>query len=200
MNLRLWVLPTLLAGGAFEKVDTLRGIPIEARTVDGTGFEELRLSVASKFDVARMCPAVAQVVTDDGPFSPDVAVRKTLSRDGGEVVFYDRIRAPLISERDYAMRMRFVPAENGCQVLWNEVPELAPKLPDGVVRMPKVRGAWSVEGVDGGTSRITYQSYVNLGGAVPAWIARGGTRQAAARDVQRVLETSEAIAAKKPSP
>lgn len=196
-----WALPLFfLAAGDFRTVDTIDGTVVEGRFPEGSNFEELRVSARTSVAAQPLCRGLFAEVTDAKPFNEDVASRQVLSRTANEVVFYDRVKAPLISERDYAYKMRWVSGDDqGCVLAWAETPELAPKLPDGVVRMPKLSGTWTVTTSGPGTTQVTYQTYSDLGGSVPAWIARSGTRKAAVRDLKRVVASAQKRASQLPA-
>jgi hypothetical protein len=44
----------------------------------------------------------------------------------------------------------------------------------GTVRMPLLRGSWTIERIDAERSRATYQVAARPGGRIPAWLVRRG--------------------------
>lgn len=109
-------------------------------------------------------------------FMPYVEESRVLSRKGNsQVVTYARIAPPLVSERDYLLRVRMTrgTASNSgvFKIEWEAVPEVQPEV-EGVVRVKLNEGSWLVAPLDGGArTRLTYTLLTNPGGLIPDFVA-----------------------------
>lgn len=132
---------------------------------------------------ARQVRAVAELPHAPGRIIPvvcdftqalDPGTRETrvLSGEiGGRYEIYLRYapRYMVVSARDVVLDVR--PEANGCA--WSELAERVPPQ-SGAVRMPLLRGSWTVEAIDASRSRVTYQIAVRPGGSIPGWMVRRG--------------------------
>jgi hypothetical protein len=103
---------------------------------------------------------------------PDVREARVLSGDVGsryEIYLRYAPRFVIVSARDVVIEVQR--RSGGCD--WSE---LADRLPaqSGAVRMPLLRGSWTVEALDPSRSRVTYQIAVRPGGSIPGWMVRRG--------------------------
>lgn len=122
--------------------------------------------------------AVFEVVGDFdryADFMPYVQESRILENKGGELLVYSRLNPPLVSQRDYIIRVKRTEgnASNGgvYKSEWKGEPEAQPER-DGIVRVRLNTGSWTLEPVDGGKrTRLTYSLLTNPGGAIPRWIA-----------------------------
>lgn len=128
--------------------------------------------------------AVVQAVINDvesyASFMPYTVECRVLKRDGNSVVAYQRISAPMTSDRDYTVRMRSSskPGEGGTIYLsqWQADNALGPPEKPGVVRVNLVDGSWLLEPTGPNTTRATYTIYTDSGGAIPAFIKNTGSQ------------------------
>jgi hypothetical protein len=87
----------------------------------------------------------------------------------------------VVAARDVVVRVQgqsTPDGSSGCQ--WIELKEREPER-KGIVRMPLLRGSWTIERLDAMRSRVVYQVAVNPGGRLPGWLAgtaRRGQRAA----------------------
>jgi len=118
------------------------------------------------------------------PLDPDTREARILSGDlGGRYEIYLRYapRFLVVSARDVVLDIQ--PQANGCA--WSEVEGRLPPQ-SGAVRMPLLRGSWTVEPIDGARSRVTYQIAVRPGGSIPGWMVRRGAVSALPEVIRRV--------------
>ena len=118
------------------------------------------------------------------PLDPDTREARVLSGEiGGRYEIYLRYasRYLVVSARDVVLDVR--PEAGGCA--WSE---LAARVPprSGAVRMPLLRGSWTVEPIDASRSRVTYQIAVRPGGSIPGWMVRRGAAGALPDVIGRV--------------
>jgi hypothetical protein len=128
--------------------------------------------------------AVVHAVIDDvesyTSFMPYTVECRVLKREGNSIVAYQRISAPLTSDRDYTVRMRSSsrPVERGTSYLsrWEAENSLGPSEKAGVVRVNLCDGSWLLEPVGPNTTRATYTIYTDSGGAIPVFIKNTGSQ------------------------
>lgn len=178
----------------WQKLSSSEGIELERRPVGGTSFYELRATVHTSAPPQAVLDAIWSGVFEDLP--PTVIKRQVLKQSEHELVFYDQIRAPLVSDRDYTLRMfRSDAAPPGGEapassrwLLFETANALGPPPISNHVRVPLIRGAWAVSPEGSGGSLLIYVCYSEPGGAIPAWVARGPQKDQFLVDVRRVLK------------
>lgn len=186
MILALVVLAAAPAVGPFAFVEEVHGIRVEAREVKDSSFSELRLSTTSNKSVEALCDAAF----GDGsipPGDPYLRERKVLSTTRDERVTYDRVSPPLISERDYAVRVRRVHDGSACVVRFELANEAAPPPVRGRVRLSRLAGTWRFVRAASGVTQVTYTAHSEPGGDVSAFIAEGPRRATEIDVVRRTL-------------
>jgi ribosome-associated toxin RatA of RatAB toxin-antitoxin module len=113
-------------------------------------------------------------------FMPYTAECRVLKREGDSVVTYQRISAPLTSDRDYTVRVRSSSkrVEGGTIYLsqWNTENALGPPEKSGVVRVKLCEGSWLLEPAGPNTTRATYTIYTDSGGMIPSFIKNTGSQ------------------------
>lgn len=133
-------------------------------------------------------PVVIKRVLDDTAeyphFMPYVIESRVISRDGDSLIGYQRVSPPLISDRDYTMRIRSETKRgaNGdtsyCN-RWEPANDLGPAEKSGVARVKINEGYWLLEPLAGGArTRATYSLYCDSGGTLPAAIVNTANRTA----------------------
>jgi hypothetical protein len=103
---------------------------------------------------------------------PDTRETRVLSGEIGrryEIYLRYAPRYLVVSARDVVLDVRR--EANGCA--WSEVADRVPPQ-SGAVRMPLLRGSWTVEPIDTSRSRVTYQIAARPGGSIPSWMVRRG--------------------------
>ena len=127
---------------------------------------------------------VVHAVIDDlesySKFMPYTAECRVLKRERNSVLAYQRISAPLTSERDYTVRVRTSskPVQGGLSYSsrWETENALGPPEKAGVVRVKLCEGSWLLEPIGPNTTRATYTIYTDSGGAIPAFIKNTGSQ------------------------
>ncbi len=111
-----------------------------------------------------------------------LAVSRVLARHSGEEVVYQRLKLPVISDRDFTLRVSWTEgAPRGLSFSIDDAK--GPPATGGVVRMPLLSGRWDLEPIRGGSAtRAVYHVQLDFGGSVPRWMVRGG----AAKDLPGV--------------
>jgi hypothetical protein len=128
-------------------------------------------------------------------FMPYVIESRILSRQGdSEVVAYNRIAPPFVTQRDYPLRFRMVrgsPANSGVyRTEWTAQPDAEPEV-SGVVRIRLNEGSWVAEPIGGGIhTRLTYTLLTNPGGMIPDFVANMSNTVAIPKLFKAVMKRS----------
>jgi hypothetical protein len=121
--------------------------------------------------------------------------REFLAREPRRIVFYDQIRTPVVSDRDYTVEADRPPDEPGGrrQIRFRLRNDLGPPPDAHHTRIPSLRALWTCEPNDRGGTRLTYEAYSEPGGSVPAWVVRGAQAKHAMSDVTDLLRALGAL-------
>lgn len=186
--LSLVLLFPLAAAPEWKQVRAEGGVVVEARPVEGSPFAELKATATVKAPVDALCAGAFGTGKAD-PKEPNLASRTVLTESEHERVAYDRIRAPLISDRDYAVRTaRFPEGPGRCRVTVEVANEHAPAVKSGVVRVEKLRCAWDFEAQPDGTTKLTYVVWTDPNTSLPAFLVEPSRQALMVTWVKLVLE------------
>lgn len=166
--------------GAWEPVKTSDGVVVDRRTVDGSHLKEFR----GRAEIQAPVAAILAVFNDI-----DHATEWMDSCNGShavedlsdhEKVVYNRTHAPWpVSDRDAVLHniVRFDEAARRVELqFWTVESEREPAH-KGVVRMPFLRGHWTLSASPDGTkTRVEYQVHANPGGRLPDWLVNYASR------------------------
>jgi hypothetical protein len=122
---------------------------------------------------------------------PDVREARVLSGEiGGRYEIYLRYapRFMVVAARDVVIEV--TRRSGGCD--WSEIANRLPAQ-SGAVRMPLLRGSWTVDRIDASRSRVTYQIAVRPGGHIPGWMVRRGAVNALPSVIARLSRCLSSI-------
>lgn len=180
--LALLSLPASAADG-WKVVKNEDGLIIYNRTKAGSDLKEVKA-----IGTIHAPPWVVKNVLDDvnnyKHFMPYTEESKLLKRGDGYMISYQRLDAPIISNRDYTLRIqdksRRLP--DGTVVYkraWSPANHLGPPEMSGVVRVKQNEGYWLLEEKDGGKhTKATYWLFTNPGGSLPTFVINAANGQA----------------------
>jgi hypothetical protein len=135
--------------------------------------------------ISHPAPRIVAVVCDfTQPLDPDVREAKIVAGDlqsSYEIYLRYAPRYVVVSARDVVISVQR--HASGCS--WSERSGLVDER-SGTVRMPLLRGSWSVEAEDANRSRVTYEITVKPGGSIPGWLVRRGAASALPGVIDRV--------------
>ena len=161
-----------VGAGPWQEVARDGDIVVVARAVAGSDFEELRATAPMPVPPA----AMMDLMWGDGSLrdaSPGVTSRELLKNEPRERLYYETVQAPMISTRDYVLR---VTRDDVAHVIaFRSVDD--PRRPPvkGWVRMPRIVGSTAAV-ADGAGCRVVHTVFSETGGDLPAWLAKGGAR------------------------
>jgi uncharacterized membrane protein len=128
-------------------------------------------------------------------FMPYVIESRVLSRNNdSEVVAYNRIAPPFVTERDYPLKFRMTrgtPGNSGVfRSEWTARPDAEPEV-KGVVRIRLNEGSWVAEPISGGArTRLTYTLLTHPGGLIPDFVANMSNTVAIPKLFKAVMKRS----------
>jgi hypothetical protein len=118
--------------------------------------------------------AVLEDVDSYPNFMPYTAECRVLKREGDSLIAYQRISAPMVSDRDYTIRVHTTvkKTEGGTTYSSHWVTDNAAGPPEkrGVVRVNLCEGSWLLEPTGPNSTHATYQIYSDSGGYIPSFI------------------------------
>jgi hypothetical protein len=185
----LWTLLLLASrGGADEPWKTYAvkdGVTLEKRAVPGSSYYEYRATTEVQVSPQVVLAGIWAAV---GSPAPTVRKRTVLRKSDNEILVYDQIHTPVVSDRDVTIDIRkSVLPDGAVEVRFDSHNELGPPPEHGYVRLPVVRGGWRAEATGSGGSKISYTCYSEPGGSVPAFLVRGAQQDQVLVDVERIL-------------
>ncbi len=166
------VLASLTVSAALAPVCDEDGVTVY-RNVDAP-----QLELVAEADLDAPPAAVQHVLVDYGhrpSLAAEVCESRVLARDEHGLVVYERLRLPLVSDRDYTFAVSGGDDEDCRWVRLVTANELGPAAVPGVVRMPLHEAEWRMCPTAGGThTHAWYSVRMDLGGALPGWLWRSG--------------------------
>jgi hypothetical protein len=124
--------------------------------------------------------AVLSDVESYASFMPYTAECRVLKRDADSVIAYQRISAPMTSDRDYTVRVHWSSKRGEHGIVyshrWETDNAAGPPEKRGVVRVNLCEGSWLLEPTGPDTTRATYMVYTDSGGMIPKFIKETGSQ------------------------
>lgn len=172
------------AAGEWETVRTKDGLTLQARVLDGQPYKELQVTTHTPVSVERID---AYFRGRFATLMDDRLQREVLERSPDRLVFHDRVKIALASDRTYVLQL---------QRSWNEAtrtlewrfesitrPEITPCK--GCVVM-SVRGRWTFTATSDGAD-VRYVVYSDPAGDLPKGLVASGQQDGAISRVKRLL-------------
>ena len=165
--------------GEWKLISTSDSVALYRRSRPGPGHYE-----SKAIGEIAASTAVVHAVIDDlesySRFMPYTVECRVLKREDDSALTYQRLSAPLVSDRDYTLRVRTTSkkVEGGIRYLsrWETENALGPAEKPGIVRVKLCEGGWLLEPVGPNATRATYSVYTDSGGVIPAFIKNTGSQ------------------------
>ena len=126
------------------------------------------------------------------PNEPNLKSREIVSETADERVTYDQITPPLVSNRDYVVRVKRATDDKGvCRTLFGAATDVDKPSPAGWVRIKKLYGSTVVEPLPDGKSRVTYTVFSDPGGAIPPFMVEGSRRTLAINWMRLIIKRAK---------
>jgi hypothetical protein len=123
--------------------------------------------------------ANASKVTDN------VAESRVLQKSDKEVVVYQRLKLPVISDRDFTLRATWGARGPVLTTAFAIDNSRGPQPRDGLVRLSTLQGGWELQPIRGGAAtHARYHVKIDLAGSVPKWMVSGG----AAKNIPKLFD------------
>jgi hypothetical protein len=166
------------------------GYAYQIFSVQKEGEPFVRFQVRGTIDApADVVQRAANRVATDPARAPKGQKRTVLSRRENETVLQTEIELPgVFSDRDVITRGRSSvdPATGVRRIEFKstDYPSVPPK--EGVIRLENTGGAWVFVPDGDDRSKVTFESYVDLGGSLPAWLVSSQMESTAAASFENV--------------
>jgi hypothetical protein len=165
---------------------TVDGLKVESRDVEGSKFEEVKVTTVSALPLTSLCDAVwGHDAKVEGHFKK----REVIRESDTERWTYEQLKVPIVTDRDIVVHTQLISAaQTGrCEIVFETGTDPSYPTRADHVRVSAVRGRWTLEPTADGKVEITYTVYSEPGGKIPAWLARGGHRDAAVIFMKTIL-------------
>jgi len=165
--------------GEWKLVSSSDNVALYRRSRPGPGHYESKAigEIAASTTVVH---AVLEDVDSYPRFMPYTVECRVLKREGDSVLTYQRLSAPLISDRDYTLRVhttsKKIEGGTSYQSRWETENALGPAERAGIVRVKLCEGGWLLEPIGPNATRATYTVYTDSGGVIPAFIKNTGSQ------------------------
>lgn len=105
-----------------------------------------------------------------------VSESRVLQRGADWLLVYQHLNLPVISDRDFTLRVRWGHTGELRWIDYNAAPQLGPPARSGIVRVTTHQGSWQLRPLEGGRATFArMQTTIDLGGLLPKWLARSGS-------------------------
>jgi ribosome-associated toxin RatA of RatAB toxin-antitoxin module len=181
------------AAGGWTAAGTRGGVTLAFRDDPQLEVREVRATTELAFPAARIFP----LVCDFRQYRTLVSgVQKTRMVSGtapSDYEIYMRYapRFLVVAARDVVVHVQGQSTPDGSGTCyWTDLKERTPER-KGIVRMPLLRGSWTIEPLDAMRARVVYQVAVNPGGRLPGWLVRRGAVSALPDVIEQVRRRLE---------
>ena len=189
----LAALPTPGRAQHWRTVSEKDGVKMEARSIQGERFDQLRVSTSLDISPTVVADYLLGGYLDQRNKN---IIRTFVKRDRETAVWSDVLKAPMISERCYSMRFeRQTHASGEIRVKFASIDFIGTKPTPDCIAL-RSRGEWVMTPMGAGT-RLVYASLTDIGGKVPAGLARRSLSAAAVSSVRKVAAGASGV---KPPP
>jgi ribosome-associated toxin RatA of RatAB toxin-antitoxin module len=177
------------AGDGWQTISNDEGILVERHRVPGMPSYEMRASTHSPFSPSVIFDTLWKH-QEYVEFVPYLKKLEILKQSAYEKVIYEQIRMPLVSDRDYTVKITVEHyATNGViQIRFVAVPHEGPSEHPNYVRVKHIQGGWTLEPTADGGSDVTYVVASQPGGTIPAWIINVAQKAATPNLLKAMLQ------------
>lgn len=188
--LLLAALPMTGRAQHWRTVSEKDGVKMEARSIPGERFDQLRVSTSLEISPTVVADYLLGGYLDQRNRN---IIRTFVKRDRETAVWSDILKAPMISERCYSMRFeRQTHASGEIRVKFASIDFIGTKPRPDCIAL-RSRGEWVMTPMGAGT-RLVYASLTDIGGKVPATLARRSLSAAAISSVRKVAAGASGLA------
>lgn len=104
-----------------------------------------------------------------------VTSSKVIERGPGWVLVYQHLNLPIISDRDFTLKVKWGADGDNLWVTYQAVTDRGPKKNEDIVRVSFHEGSWQLVPIMGGAvTQVRFQVSIDLAGSLPKFLARSG--------------------------
>ena len=175
----------------WSTVSTENGLTMSVQPVKGSSHENVRVTLTTTAPPTVFMDALWGSL-DDRTQNPEVVKREVFEDGVSSRRYWDMVRAPPASDRDYVMQAsRLLDEATGAyRHDFETVSDPRKPVKSNVVRMT-VRGRCTVTPRTSGGSDVVYEIFTDIGGSIPAFLARGPARKSALQMLRDVKKRAE---------
>jgi hypothetical protein len=181
-----------LSGAGYHAIATHDGVTIFQRDADGL------IALGAEGRVAAPPEVVLSVLLDyehQPGWIKNLARSEVLRRGDGWLEVYQRLRMPVVEDRDFVLSVTHRADGEDLVLRFNAVQDDGPPPQPRVVRVRTYQGGWRLRPVDhGSATEAIYEFAMSPGGSIPAWMGRGR----AAKEVGVMFDAIRQEAARRP--
>ena len=181
------------AAGGWTAAGTRGGVTLAFRDDPQLEVREARATTELSFPAARIFPLVCDFTHYRSLVSGVEETRVIAGTAPSDYEIYMRYapRLLVVSARDVVVHVQVQSTPDGSsRCHWTDLQGREPER-KGIVRMPLLRGSWTIEPLDATRSRVVYQVAVNPGGRLPGWLVRRGAVSALPDVIEQVRRRLE---------
>ena len=169
----------------WQVVTEHHGVTLYKRPVPGSSYYEYRARGHSPATAAQAVQRLWDGIAGEHP--PSIKQRTVVRKSADELIVYDQIHTPVVSDRDVTVRLRKRAEGAGFVIVFETANDAGPPPSPDYVRLPVVRGVWRVEPDPKGGAFVSYRCYSEPGGSIPAFLVRGAQQDQVLAEFEQVL-------------
>ena len=176
----------------WKNLGSTRGVTIAERKDGRTGYSEYLASGSIDAPVG-VVKRILEDIESAKDYMPYVSEVEILARSNGRTFFYQRIKPPFVTDRDYTLSLVTTSFETrygtGYRLSWNTANEMGPSKKESVVRVELNKGYWQLTpSKDRSKTELTYRVLTDIGQNIPAFIVQKGNRIALPKIIEAVRD------------
>jgi ribosome-associated toxin RatA of RatAB toxin-antitoxin module len=185
------LLSSVATADDWKKMADRDGIVVEARSVEGSPVQEIRVKAHSPVPPEAIMSTLWKP-KEYPEFVPYLKKVDVLQDDGDTRLVYEQIKVPVVKDRDAVVRVTRTPSsEAGWEMRSVAVPGEGPPESKDFVRIRTMEARWHLA-PDGEGTAVTYNIRTDAGPWVPAWIMNRAQREITAKLVRAMLDRARA--------
>lgn len=198
--LALALLLTLAGVSAAEEADTWKpigdsdGVQVWRMDVPGQSMPGFRGEALIRGPAEAVLAEVVDVASHTDWMYRCAEARRIERLDDASTIAYNRTDSPWpAADRDVVVKTRVVREDDGriLRMTFRNVPSDQVPPQEGVVRMPRLEGAYTMTAEGPDLTRVSYQVEADIGGRIPDWLATLVARDLPVKTLSRLRERVE---------
>jgi len=182
----------------WQQVTVKDNVTVERRVVAGSKLYETRALTSSPLAPDQIFAVLwdRRAYTE---FVPYIKYQDVLKETEDEVLVYDQVKVPLVTDRDYVVWVkREIDQQSKVhKIMFRSADPEGPPQAKGHVRARNIRGSWLLEPRPAGGTAITYTLYSEPGGWIPNWIVNLIQKKEVPKFLRLMLRRAEEKSAKR---